>query len=80
MDGQKGCTFWMIGALALILGVAWLHDQGNQRPAMSDTQFESRMAKERAERRQRCIDNSKYIPKEFQKNAAEIIRQCASDD
>ena len=80
MDGNKGCTFMMIGIFALILGIAWLHDQTNQRPPASDAAFESKMTKQRVDRRQRCIDNSKYIPKDFQKNAAEIIQQCASDD
>ncbi|UGY05083.1 hypothetical protein [Bradyrhizobium quebecense] len=81
---NKGCTFTMIGMFALILGVAWLHDQSNKLPPMSDEELDSRIARYKAERRQRCIDNVNSTvhlwPKELQKNAADVIRRCASDD
>ncbi|MET4173873.1 putative exporter [Bradyrhizobium sp. LA6.1] len=84
MDGNKGCTFAMIGIFVLILGVAWLHDQANQRPPMSDAEFHSRMEKQRADRRQRCINNAKLaydsLPQYAKQHLNEIIERCASDD
>jgi hypothetical protein len=84
MKGETGCTFAVIAFFALVLGIGWLYDQTHQRPPMSDAELNSIIAKQRAERRQSCINNVNSTvhlwPKELQKNAAEVIRRCASDD
>jgi hypothetical protein len=73
-----------IAILFLLVGfVSWL-GSGPSTPPMSDAEFRATVAKMKADRRQRCIDNIRDTmhlwPKDEQKYASGAMAKCGDDD
>jgi hypothetical protein len=73
------------GILAAFLIVGLLADLGRKPlPPMSDAEFRATVAKMKADRRQRCIDNLRQMiplmPKDAQKYAIAGMAKCGDDD
>jgi hypothetical protein len=87
MQNSVKDTVGCVGALAalfLFVGLLVNFCSGPQTPPMSAAEMQSRIAKIKADRTQRCIDTIskgyQYWPKDMQKYAGPAMAKCADDD
>jgi hypothetical protein len=80
-------TVGCLGAVAglfLFVGLLVNSCGGPQTPPMSAAEMQSRIAKIKVDRTQRCIDNInngyRYWPKDMQKYAGPAMAKCADHD